>query len=117
MIVILNNGTRIKISVETAQAILQELLKSNQAAEKWHCVMDTEKNQVSGFNLRQAAAICSEEAIVTEGTNDSFLEWLDKQMEVNAHAKDIQQFGTPAHTMYLAVGIALNNCREKYLEQ
>lgn len=66
MIVILNNGTRIKISAETAQAILQELLKSNQAAEKWHCVMDTEKNQVSGFNLRQAAAICSEEEILRE---------------------------------------------------
>jgi hypothetical protein len=66
MIVILNNGTRIKISAETAQAIVQELLKSKEAADKWHCVMDTQKNQVSGFNLREAAAICSEEEILRE---------------------------------------------------
>ncbi len=66
MIVILTNGTRIKIPKETAQAIMQALLKTPRASHDWQCILDTEKNETSGFNLMYVAAICSEEDILTE---------------------------------------------------
>ena len=64
MIVILTNGTRIKIPKQTAQAIMQGLLKTPRANQDWQCILDTDKNQTSGFNLMYVAAICSEEDIV-----------------------------------------------------
>lgn len=64
MIVILNNGTRIKIPKETGQQIVQGLLKSTEAVPRWHCIMNTETNEVSAFNATYIAAICAEEDIL-----------------------------------------------------
>lgn len=66
MIVILNNGTRIRIEKETAKAIIQALLKSKEVPEKWHCIVDTVNNEASAFNAMQIAAICAEEDILQE---------------------------------------------------
>jgi hypothetical protein len=63
MIVILNNGTRIKISNELAQAIVLELVKPNPGA-RWHCVTYTDRNEVAAFNTAYVAAICKEEDIL-----------------------------------------------------
>lgn len=75
MIVILNNGTRIKIPNETAQSIFQGLLKSQADAQKWHCVMNIGTNQFSGFNLLQVSAICPEEDVIT--ARDEIVKQLD----------------------------------------
>lgn len=66
MIVILNNGTRIRIPKEMAQALVQGLLKSRESAEKWFCVIDTQNNATSAFNPVHIAAICAEEGIIAE---------------------------------------------------
>ncbi len=64
MIVILNNGTRIKISKESAHEIFKVLLKSRDGAERWHCMADTVSDQLTAFNMLSVSAICAEEDIV-----------------------------------------------------
>lgn len=64
MIVILHNGTRIKIPQQMAQEIVQALLKDGSVARSWHCITNVGKNEVSGFNMAYVAAICSEEDIL-----------------------------------------------------
>lgn len=66
MIVILNNGTRIKISHETAQGILKRLLSGE--AKQWQIMLDSQnKNSpINGYNLSQISAICSDEDIVDD---------------------------------------------------
>lgn len=68
MIVILNNGTRIKINKETAQAIFRQLMSED--VRQWQCQFAPgEENATSGFNLRQVSAICAEEDILVDPTN------------------------------------------------
>jgi len=80
MIVILNNGTRIKISNEQAQAILRQLVSDD--ARQWQCQF-AGLTIISGFNLKQVSAICAEEDIISEPTvmssSESVLAWC-KQM-------------------------------------
>lgn len=66
MVVILNNGTRIKVSTENAQDIIKVVSKSRDGAERWHCTMDTVANQIRGFNMLQVTAICAEEDLLAE---------------------------------------------------
>lgn len=64
MIVILNNGTRIKISHETAQGILKRILSGE--AKQWQIMLDAQNknNPINGFNLSQVSAICDEEDLL-----------------------------------------------------
>lgn len=63
MVVILNNGTRIKIDTEGAQAIAQNLL--SEKAMQWQCQLNTgDKNIIHLFNLKEVSAICREEDVL-----------------------------------------------------
>lgn len=64
MIVILTNGTRIKIPKAIGQQIMQALLKNPKMAVEWHCFVDPEKNELTGFHFGHVAAVCSEEDIL-----------------------------------------------------
>ncbi len=70
MIVILNNGTRIKIPKESVQTIFKALLESRDNAQRWHCFISSidGSDQLRGFNMQQVAAICQEEDIITDPT-------------------------------------------------
>lgn len=89
MIVILNNGTQIKISKENAQEIFKVLLKSRDGAERWHCTMDTVANQMRGFNMLQVAAICSEDDLTAEpvGALDEIGLFLDTLSVDDSHGR------------------------------
>lgn len=63
MIVILNNGIRIKISNELAHALVLDLVKPNIGA-RWHCITYTDRNEVAAFNTGYIASICKEEDIL-----------------------------------------------------
>lgn len=65
MIVILNNGTRIKADKETIQAIFQNIIKGE--AKQWQCQSDPQRNALSGYNLSQVAAIVKEEDVIGGG--------------------------------------------------
>lgn len=68
MIVILNNGTKIKVKKEFAQSVMQGIIKTPGGPKQWQCFLDTDNNAISGFNLQEVAAICDEEDIVTDPT-------------------------------------------------
>lgn len=63
MIVILNNGTRIKIRKEMAQAIGQNILKDG-GANKFQVELDPDRMVMRIFNLFDISAICEEEDIL-----------------------------------------------------
>jgi len=72
MIVILNNGTRIKADKEFVQGMLITLANHALSKDSWHMLIDTEKGKLMGFNLREVSAICAEEDIVERP--DGYLE-------------------------------------------
>lgn len=65
MIVILNNGSRIKIEKNVAQNIIQNMIKGD--VKNWQLQVDGQNSMapVSALNLNQVAAICAEEDIQT----------------------------------------------------
>jgi hypothetical protein len=75
MIVILNNGTRIKIADAMAQAVCKNLLNAEGGARQWQWQLDGSNNGVAGFNLHQVSAICEEEDVLT--TIESLTAMLD----------------------------------------
>lgn len=82
MIVILNNGTRIRVVNEMAQAICKNILKAEGGPRQWQWQLDANQNGVAGFNLNQVSAICPEEDIVSEpvvSPSESVVTWC-KQM-------------------------------------
>lgn len=57
MIVILNNGTRISIPKEAAQAIAQALVAGE--VQQWQIHMDGRNKEISSIiNLKEVSAIC-----------------------------------------------------------
>lgn len=66
MIVILNNGTRIKISNEMVQAIGKNIL-SEKGANKWQVELSSSTNTMRIFNLQDISVICEENDIVDFG--------------------------------------------------
>jgi len=63
MIVILNNGARIRITDQMAQAIFRQLL--NDEARQWQCqFVNGAPDASSAFNLKQISVICKEEDIL-----------------------------------------------------
>jgi hypothetical protein len=65
MIVILNNGTRIKIEKEMVQDIFKNLAKFPNSRESWHCQIGID-GKLIGFNLLQVSAICQEDDVLPE---------------------------------------------------
>lgn len=63
MIVILNNGTRIKVDQETVQAIFGNILGS-EGAKQWQTISNGKGLYLMGFNLKDVSAICKEEDIL-----------------------------------------------------
>lgn len=63
MIVILNNGTRIKVNQETVQVILGNIL-SSEGAKQWQSTSNGKGIYLAAFNLKEIAAICPENDIL-----------------------------------------------------
>jgi hypothetical protein len=66
MMVILNNGTRIAISKETAQDIAKDLVKSNALQERWFCIVDSGSGAITAFNMKHVSAICDEDDVMPQ---------------------------------------------------
>jgi predicted methyltransferase len=62
MIIILNNGTKIRVYDDFVQQVIKKILAGD--AKNWQIQLDTQNTGLSGFNLSQVAAICKEEDIV-----------------------------------------------------
>ncbi len=63
MIVILNNGTRIRVPKEAVQNIMQKL--ASEEATQWQCQIDASNMEITSiFNLKDVSAICKEEDIL-----------------------------------------------------
>jgi hypothetical protein len=72
MIVILNNGTQIRIPNEMVQAICKAMLTSESGARQWQWQLDTNNIGTAAFNLNQVSAICREEDIVHDPDKKNF---------------------------------------------
>lgn len=66
MIVILNNGTRIKIEKDFARDIFKTLTEKPATTRGWHITLTPLVDRLLGFNLEQVAAICEEQDLSRE---------------------------------------------------
>lgn len=66
MIIILNNGTRVKVNKDTVQAIFKNILGGE--AKLWQIQFDGSNSNavLSGFNLSQVSGVCAEEDVLGE---------------------------------------------------
>jgi hypothetical protein len=63
MILILSNGTRIKVHPNVAKSIAKSLMEGD--AKQWQCHFDgADQTILDIINLKEVAAICREEDIV-----------------------------------------------------